>query len=83
MRPSCRRSADGTKSFFRNLVAAVFAGTIIVKKHVSLRVKKDAVPVLALRCLAGTAGILCNFYAIDYLLIADASILNKLSPFLR
>lgn len=81
----CVRLAGGLptvqKSFFRNLVAAVFAGTIIVKKHVSLRVKKDAVPVLALRCLAGTAGILCNFYAIDCLLIADASILNKLSPF--
>ena len=28
----------------------------------------------------GTLGILCNFYAIDHLLVADASILNKLSP---
>ena len=36
---------------------------------------------LILRCVCGTLGILCNFYAIDHLLVADASILNKLSPF--
>lgn len=69
------------KSFYRNLVAAVLAGAIVYKNHISPRVKKEAVPALLLRCLAGTAGILCNFYAIDHLLIADASILNKLSPF--
>lgn len=69
------------KSFYRNLVAAVLAGGIVYRNHVSLRVKKDAAPALALRCLFGTLGILCNFYAIDHLLIADASILNKLSPF--
>ena len=26
-------------------------------------------------------GILCNFYAIDHLVLSDASMLNKLSPF--
>ena len=34
-----------------------------------------------MRCIFGTVGILCNYYAIDHLLVADASILNKLSPF--
>lgn len=34
-----------------------------------------------MRCTFGTLGILCNYYAIDHLLVADASILNKLSPF--
>lgn len=29
----------------------------------------------------GTLGILCNFYAIDHLALADASMLNKMSPF--
>ena len=29
----------------------------------------------------GTAGILCNFYAVDHLVLADASMLNKMSPF--
>ena len=54
---------------------------IIWKDHVPLTVKKEARFSLAVRCLFGTIGILCNFYAVDHLLVADASILNKLSPF--
>lgn len=69
------------KSFYRNLVAAILAGAIVFRGRISLRIPKEAYPALALRCLFGTLGILCNFYAIDHLLIADASILNKLSPF--
>lgn len=69
------------KSFFRNLVAAVFAIVIIRRQHISLRVERERWPALAMRCIFGTMGILCNFYAVDHLLVADASILNKLSPF--
>lgn len=69
------------KSFFRNLVAVIFAGVIICRKHVSLKVERSYWSPLILRCLFGTLGILCNFYAVDHLLVADASILNKLSPF--
>ncbi len=36
---------------------------------------------LLLRSVFGTIGILCNFYAVDHLLVSDASMLNKLSPF--
>lgn len=36
---------------------------------------------LLLRSTFGTLGILCNFYAVDHLLVSDASMLNKLSPF--
>lgn len=69
------------KSFFRNLVAAIFAAVIIYKDHIRLNVDKSQWAALAARCICGTVGILCNFYAIDHLLVADASILNKLSPF--
>lgn len=69
------------KSFFRNFVAALFAAVIICKNHVSLKVEKKYWGTLLLRCVFGTIGILCNFYAVDHLLVADASILNKLSPF--
>lgn len=69
------------KSFFRNLVAAVFAGVILWKERVPVQIKKEARLSLGARCLFGTIGILCNFYAVDHLLVADASILNKLSPF--
>lgn len=69
------------KSFFRNLVAAVFAAVILIRSRTAPRVNKRYWPPLAMRCLFGTLGILCNYYAIDHLLVADASILNKLSPF--
>ena len=69
------------KSFFRNLVAAVFAAVILCKNHTAPKVDKKYWGPLVLRCVCGTLGILCNFYAIDHLLVADASILNKLSPF--
>lgn len=69
------------KSFFRNLVAAVFAAVLIYKNQTCLKVERKYWPPLLLRCIFGTLGILCNFYAVDHLLVADASILNKLSPF--
>lgn len=69
------------KSFFRNLVAAGFAAMLLWKEKIPLRVKKEAWMSVIIRCVFGTIGILCNFYAVDHLLVADASILNKLSPF--
>ena len=69
------------KSFFRNLVAAIFAAILLGKNHIVPKVQKQYWGALLLRCAFGTLGILCNFYAIDHLLVADASILNKLSPF--
>lgn len=69
------------KSFFRNLVAAIFAASVIFRNKISLRIPPDCRLPLLVRCLFGTLGILCNFYAVDHLLVADASILNKLSPF--
>lgn len=68
------------KSFFRNLVAAM-AGLILLIKSGSLKIKKGSLPALLGRSIAGTIGILCNFYAIDNMNISDASILNKLAPF--
>ncbi len=69
------------KSFFRNLVAMTFAAVMLLKKrpHISLnsKSKKDII----LRSICGTIGILCNFYAVDHLVLADASMLGKMSPF--
>ena len=69
------------KSFFRNLVATFFAAVILFQKHIVPKVQKDCWVPMFVRCAGGTLGILCNYYAIDHLLVADASILNKLSPF--
>lgn len=69
------------KAFFRNFVAAIIVFVIIRRKHIPLRIGKDARLMVLLRCLFGTAGLLLNFYAIDRLALADANMLNKLSPF--
>lgn len=70
------------KSFFRNLVAMLFAFAVIRKNGISLKPqKKENLKFLFVRSIAGTLGILCNFYAIDHLLLSDASMLNKMSPF--
>lgn len=69
------------KSFFRNFVALLFAAYILFKNKTSLRIEKGNMKYMILRSTAGTLGILCNFYAVDHLAVADASILNKLSPF--
>ncbi len=68
------------KCFFRNSVAVLVAFVMLCKSR-SFRVQKGSFFALAVRSVAGTVGIVCNFYAIDHLNIADASILNKLSPF--
>lgn len=69
------------KSFFRNFVALIFAGCVIFSSKKKLHYKKADLPLLMVRSIMGTIGILGNFYALDRLNIADASMLNKLSPF--
>ena len=68
------------KAFFRNLIAAL-VGFVLLLKSGSIKMQKGSLPALLGRSIAGTVGILCNFYAIDHLPISDASILNKLAPF--
>ena len=69
------------KSFFRNLVAVVFAAIILWRSHIKVNINKGDWGALILRSVFGTIGVLFNFYAVDHLLLADASILNKLAPF--
>lgn len=69
------------KSFFRNIIAALIALVIILIEKEDLRVPKNSIFTLALRIIFGTIGILANFYALDHLILTDASILSKISPF--
>lgn len=69
------------KSFFRNAVAAIVAFIILIKDGGGFKWKKDCLGSLILRSVFGLVGILCNFYAIDHLILSDALMLNKLSPF--
>lgn len=72
------------KCFFRNIVALFSSLFIIgrmVKNKEDIKVPKGNFKYLFIRAFSGTAGLMCNFYAIDNLNISDASMLNKLSPF--
>ncbi|MBE6824167.1 MAG: DMT family transporter [Ruminococcaceae bacterium] len=70
------------KMFFRNAIAAVIACIILFKNKISIFPhSKKNLPFLVLRTLLGLTGVFCNFYAVDHLLLSDASILNKMSPF--
>lgn len=73
---------SGQKAFFRNLVALFFALILLKKKGIPLKVHdKHNIPALLVRAVIGASGILCNFYAVDHLVLSDASMLNKMSPF--
>lgn len=69
------------KSFFRNLVAAFAALFLLIRQGGGFRWKKGLLPFLTIRSCFGLAGVLCTFYATDHLLLADASMLGKMSPF--
>ena len=69
------------KAFFRNLVALIFAFIIIRKDQIKIEWKQGDGKYLFLRALFGTLGVFCNFYAVDHLVLSDASMLNKMSPF--
>ena len=69
------------KALFRNLVASVVSLIILLRTEEKLKIKKGSLPFLILRAAGGTAGLICNFYAVDHLLISDANMLNKMSPF--
>ncbi len=69
------------KAFFRNAVAAIIAFIAVRKDNISLAVPKGARGDLLARSVCGTIGIFGNFYAIAYLNLADANMLNNMSPF--
>lgn len=69
------------KSFFRNAVAFLFALAVLLRSEKKFEFQRKNLPQLILRSTFGTIGILCNYYAVDHLVLSDASMLNKLSPF--
>lgn len=69
------------KALFRNLIAAVITVITLSRTPEKFTVKSDCIPDLLLRSAFGTIGILCNFWVISHMILADANMLNKLSPF--
>ena len=69
------------KAFFRNAVAVLVAAFMLARTKEGFHVQKGSWPDLLMRSFCGMVGLICNFYAVDHMNIADANILNKLSPF--
>lgn len=68
------------KVFFRNSVSCFFSFYILIKNKEKLIINKKYFPYVLGRSLFGFLGVVANFYAIEHLTIADANMLNKLSP---
>lgn len=69
------------KAFFRNVISFLIALIMIIRNKESLFGKKENQKLLLMRSTFGTLGVVLNFYAIDHLVLSDANMLNKLSPF--
>ncbi|WP_346937020.1 DMT family transporter [Clostridium sp.] len=69
------------KAFFRNIVSFVIALGMIIYHKERFFGKKESQKLLIMRSTLGTLGVILNFYAIDHLILSDANMLNKLSPF--
>lgn len=69
------------KTFFRNFFAMIIASVAMIKNRHYILPKKGERAGIILRSAFGFGGMLCNFYALSRLAVADASLLNKMSPF--
>lgn len=70
------------KSFFRNLISFLVASALLYRDKTPIeKMSPTNKRVLFLRSLFGTIGVCCNFYAVDRIPLADASMLAKMSPF--
>lgn len=72
---------SGQKGLFSYAVSAVGTTVMMCRGHVSFRWQKDNSGLMLLRALLGVASVLCHYYAIGHMNLADATILNKLYPF--
>lgn len=70
------------KTFFRNIISAIIAFAFVVYNKERLFGKRENQLMLLARSIFGTLGIVFLFYAIDHLVMSDADMLNKMSPFL-
>ncbi len=69
------------KTFFRNIVAVSVAFFVIMRKDRNFTFKKENLKFLILRSIFGTAGVFLNFYAIENMILSDATTISKLAPF--
>lgn len=69
------------KVFFRNLINLVIAIYIVKKSGASFWGEKKNRKALFLRGILGFLGVVCNFYSVTQMNLADASMLFNMTPF--
>lgn len=69
------------KAFFRNAVAGAVSLALLARTPEKFKIKKGSLPGLIARAAFGGSGLVCNFWAIDHIGLADANMMNKMSPF--
>jgi drug/metabolite transporter (DMT)-like permease len=69
------------KAFSRNFISLIFSIFVIYKDRENPMGKPENRKYLFYRGFLGTIGMLCYFYGIDKLILADSGMLNKLHPF--
>jgi len=69
------------KVFFRNFVTLHIALLLLVRRHGLLFGHPGSRLLLTSRAVLGLVAVVLYFYAIDHLILADAVMLNNLSPF--
>ena len=69
------------KCVFRNSIALIIAIGYMLKGRIPVMSDKRNGWLLLGRAVCGTIGVLGNYYAVDHMNIGDASIMNKISPF--
>jgi len=69
------------KVFFRSVVMLGAMSTVAVRNRENPFARSPRLPLLLLRGVFGTTAMFLYFFAIERLTIADATVLNKLSPF--
>ena len=69
------------KALFRNGGAMIVSLFLFIKSVDTPDTKPSDLGILLMRAVFGSIGLFCNFYALDHLVLSDASILNKLAPF--
>lgn len=70
------------KSIFRNAIAAILSGYLVWHYGVSFWGQRQNRKNLILRSCFGLVGIVFSFYSIDHLVLSDADMIMKLSPFI-
>lgn len=66
------------KTLFRSAITLLIAWVSLRGQSIDIRAVRHR-GLLLLRCIAGTLGILLNYYALDHLILSDANIILRLS----